>query len=74
MQIWQLFIVLSQPVDISVTVLSNLTKLTNELCIAAEQSDRAGVDLLTLLYEKGIKQNQNKYKNRNKAKQGFSKI
>ena len=33
MQIWQLFIVLRYPVTISVTVFSNLTKLTNDLFI-----------------------------------------
>ena len=33
MQIWQILIVLEQPVDISVTVVSNLTKLTNYLFI-----------------------------------------
>ena len=31
MQTWQLFIILKQPVHISVTVFSNLTKLTNYL-------------------------------------------
>ena len=31
MQIWQLFIILRQHVTISVTVFSNLTKLTNDL-------------------------------------------
>ena len=34
MQIWQLFIVLRQPVVISVTVFSNQTKLTNDLFIS----------------------------------------
>ena len=33
MQIWQFFIVLRQPVDISVTVFSNPTKLTNYIFI-----------------------------------------
>ena len=33
MQIWQLFIILKQPVHISVTVFYNLTKLTNHLFI-----------------------------------------
>ena len=33
MQIWQLFIILRQPVDISVTVFSNTTKLNNYLFI-----------------------------------------
>ena len=33
MQTWQLFIILKQPVPISVTVFSNLTKLTNYLLI-----------------------------------------
>ena len=30
MQVWQLFIILRQPVTILATVFSNLTKLTNE--------------------------------------------
>ena len=34
MQIWQLFIILRQPVTISVTVFSNLTKLTTDLLTA----------------------------------------
>ena len=33
MQIWQLFFILKQPVDILVTVFYNLTKLTNYLFI-----------------------------------------
>ena len=33
MQIWQLFIILKQPVHISVTVFSNLTKLTNYIYV-----------------------------------------
>ena len=33
MQIWQLFIILKQPVHISVTVFYNLTKLANHLFI-----------------------------------------
>ena len=34
MQIWQPFIILRQPVDISVTVFPNLTKLTNNFDIS----------------------------------------
>ena len=33
MQIWQLFIILRQPVTISVTIFSNPTKLTNDIFI-----------------------------------------
>ena len=33
MQIWQLFIIIRHPVIISVTVFTNLTKLTNDLFI-----------------------------------------
>ena len=38
MQIWQLFIILRQPVAISVTVFSNPTKLTNDLFISPNQN------------------------------------
>ena len=38
MKIWQLFIILKRPVDISVTALCNVTKLTNYLNVFWQNS------------------------------------